>query len=462
MYDRGKAAASFKRLTEGVQGKGHQAERAEHFARRFCEDLGYIDKAGRVFSKDGKRGLNPAATISVKDGQTVLRDLTESVLGENWQTFFQRPYRQLISEADAGGVGPSAYMQFSAWSGAVAGLWGATVLDAFNDTPDMVIRNMFPDLQIAGDSPYIWTGGQRLGIPWGPYRPLPITGPGQEAPSQSVDVAWIETPGIIKRMGKCEILRETAYIDITGGGFLAKAREIGEMGALADNEQAIGLLTNQVQNFRMGFRADNSATTYATYNPTINGTALANSAVNPLTSVAALQFALEMESNIRNPLTGYPMNADFSTTLVPKRLEMTVNSINQANTVEYIAALAANGFPAIGAGNFPNINTGTTNQYKGMLGTVVADKWLDFRHLRNTSADLPTGLNLSAANSYRWYRLDPSKFAKRLVAWEATMIDLSPNDYLMATRDVVSGHVVSMATAYMVTSPWHLQAFTVA
>ena len=414
----------------------------------------------------------------IKPQSVSLKELTEAFLGYRWRErlginpegnleIAGKYHDTRLTESDAGAIGPSAFMNVTAWSGAVAGLYAAQMIDSFNNTPEYKIRSLFPDRPAA-----IWLGGQRLIDIFGPYAPLPKVGPGVEAPSLKLDAIWVETAALQKYAGKVEVAKELAEVDITGGGFLAKSKTVGQMAALRENENAISMITGITNNWKLGFLPDTSATAYNTYNPTITNTntnttyALTNQIVNPINDIGCIQKSREAIANLRNPLTGFPIDPiDFTTALVPWRLQKLFEAIDGADTLELLTQLTQNGFQTP-PGTFPSAATGMRNPYKGELGTVIGDMWLDERMKRSatysvTNPLFDNGLGLSDANANRWYRINPPKFGCRLVGWDVSVLDLQPQDYAMAVRALVAGQYCSIATTFQVINPYYVQANTV-
>jgi len=474
-FHKSEVKATFKKITEGAQGMGDQAQRAVRFSDEFRYALGICDEQGRV-NRDGNGVPFIRPDAKLKPGEVSMAQLTEAILGDNWRDVLGTRVgqgdgntdwrselgptgsgygRRHLSEADAGAIGPSVFMNIAAWSGAIAGLYAAQFIEGYN-TPEYQIRKLFPDRKAE-----IWQGGQRLINVLPPYAPLPAVGPGEEAPSLKLDGMWVETAALQKYSGKIEVMKETAEVDISGGQFVQKAKMAGEMAAMRENFNAIAIVLATTNNFKLGLLPDTGATAYNTYGATISGVAVPNDLVNPLNDVGAFQKSLEAASNLIHPVSGWPIAVDMDTSIVPLRLANLFKSIAAAESTSALTQIVSVAFqqpPA--SGLFPTFSTNMDNPYKGMFSNVVADQWIDYMHKRSTTVtdpNLPAGLGLTDTTAYRWYRVNPAKFACRLVGWDLAVLDLNPNDYVMATRGLVAGQVVSVASTHQVLSPWHIQ-----
>lgn len=424
--------------------------------------VGYCSKDGKRYidPKTGDPCLNPEAKH--KPSELDLRMVTEAILGEDWPNLLGLnnsgqafPRFSRVQESDAAPIGPSTFMNVAAWSSTIGGLLGATVLEGYEQA-EYDMYDLFPTKQAI-----FWQGGERYIDIMGPYTPAQEIGPGEPHPAMKMDGLWVE-PGPMKKYGgKLELLKETTYIDITGGQIMAKAKTLGEMLKFRQNELALDITVGQTQNFKLGFLADSSATTYNTYNPTTAGPngsyALVNDSVNPLNDIGALQISDRLISNLRNPVSLLPINLQLNTLLLPTPLATWAQLIQSVGAVSLLNQTTAG--PAQAApGTFPNSMQTGQNPY-GKL-TPVVSRWLDYRHqLSTTSGDpnMSPGLGLTGAAIYRWYRMDPTKFACRRIAWDMNVIDLNPNDYVMANQNIVAGQVANIAVMYQVLNPWAIQ-----
>ena len=116
--------------------------------------------------------------------------------------------------------------------------------------------------------------------------------------------------------------------------------------------------------------------------------------------------------------------------------------------------------PAQGApGDFPTARTSLMNPWANAVRGIES-RWLHQRHAASTTQPDPNrtaGLGLVGTQLYRWYRLDPAKFAARRQMWAPTSQAISASDYVMATQGIAAAFAWDMATQVQVLSPWHVQ-----
>jgi hypothetical protein len=308
-----------------------------------------------------------------------------------------------------------------------------------------------------------WQGGERYIDVIGPYQPAPQVGPAEEYPDMSLSALWVE-PGPMKKYGgKVTLAKEVAEIQISSGEIVAAAGRGGESLKFRENELSLDVITGQTQNFKLGMLTDASATGYNTYSPSITNPAgtsrtVPNDIVNPLNDLGAFQKSDEQLANLYHPVTDFPIEARLDTVLLPTPMEkvaqwllgMTgLDALNQTTNPQAQDA----------PGTFPNTAQKGKNPYQGVWKPVVS-RWLHARHVASTTqpdANRTAGLGLTGAAQYRYYRMDPAKFACRRQKWAATSITASPNDWVMATQGLVFGQVFDIATMVQVLSPYHIQ-----
>ncbi len=447
-YTRADLAAKYKRFCEGSNPRPLQ------FAAEVLHRVGAVDDAGRPHVTD--QGLPTLKREGRKDRPEDfdLHVLTEAVLGPDWRATLGLdtqgsafPVRKWLSEESVAGVPAQTFLNVSAWSATVAGLLGAKTLEGY-ESAEFKLRTLFPT-----ENATVW-GGIKLTDVIGPMEPAREVGQAEAHPSLRMDELWVQS-GPLKKYGfKILITKETAFADITGGRVMAKAQEGGSTLAYRDNELAIDVLTGSTNNFNLGKTGDTAPTGYNTYSTAAyNGTSslYLNDHVNPLADWTSFQAIDNVLYDMRHPVTGVPINVTGRTLIVPSTLETYANLL-----------LSASGFrvqnqpgaptPTITTSTFPTGVTEADNPYRGRF-QVVADRWLLERHLRATAQG---GLGLSATNARRYYAGDPSKFARRIVGWEANTVAVNPSDFVMADQGIVAGQVGNIALMYQVTSPYHM------
>jgi hypothetical protein len=433
------------------------------FAEEIGKLVGLCDDQGRRYTReDGFPTLKKDAKFRPSDFN--LRIVTEAILGQDWAQVLDLessgrafPVQRWLREESASPIGPSTFANVAAWSATVGGLMNAAVLEGYQQSA-YDVADMFPTRPTV-----FWQGGERYINILGPYEPAPVVGPGENHPSMKLDALWVE-PGVMRKYGaSIEVTKETAYIDITGGQIMARAKELGQSLKFRENELALDIITGQTNNWKMGMLLDASATTYNTYGPTITnpkGTSrtIPNDLTNPLNDIGAFTNSDLQIANLYHPVTDNPIDVQMDTVLLPTPLmhwAQWLMGADQLTAMTQTTAAMAQAAP----GTFPNMSIQGKNPWQGVLKPVVS-RWLHARHVASTTqpdANRTAGLGLTGAAVYRWYRLDPAQFAARRAAWEATVVDLNPSDYTMAKQGIIAGQVGNIAVMYQVLNPYAIQ-----
>jgi hypothetical protein len=429
------------------------------FARTVKEAIGLTDPR----TGDHYRREDNFPRLAADRKKTVadfpLRAVTEALLGHDWHDRLQTG--RWLSEEAAAPIGPSFFMNVSAWTATVGGLVQGSILEGY-ETADFDLVDLFPTRPVI-----FWQGGERYVDILGPTRPAPKVGPGESHPDVGMNAMWVE-PGPMAKYGhKITVARETAFADITGGQVLSRARDLGFGLKYRENELVLDVICGQTNNFKLGLRADSSATGYNTYGatvPTGNGNTgtLANSITNamsdPLTTFNTSQSKL---LGYVHPVTGLPMPMAnrLTTLLIPSSLQWFATYLTTVANIQLGSQPASPGPGALG-GTFPTGWATSANPFAGLFKAVRVSQWLYVRHTAGTTQsdpDLSAGLGLSGGNENRGYRLDPARFACRRAAWDVTAMDFSPNSFVMADQGLVFGSVANLAVQVQVLNPWAIQ-----
>lgn len=389
-----------------------------------------------------------------------LEAVSEALLGHDWRSIVSTS-RLLREEATP--IGPSHFINVSAWTAAIGGLVQGSVIEGYEGA-EFDLAELFP---VRMTSPLFWNGGERLVDIIGPSKPAPKVGVGEAHPDVRMDALWVEAGPLAKYGHKILVARETAVVDITGGQILGKAKDLGYGIRYRENELTLDVLCGQTNNFKLGLTADNGATGYNTYGATVPagygttatlGNDIANPMTDPLTTFNASQEAL---LGYKHPVTGVPMPmADKLTTLVlPANLQWFATYLTTISqlTLGSNPALPA---PQIAGTTFPTGWTTADNPFAGIFKNVIVSQWLFSRHtasVTQTDPDLSPGLGLSVANSRRWYRLDPPRFACRRMAWDVNYQEFNQTGFTMLDQGLIFGAVANIATMVQVTNPWAIQ-----
>jgi hypothetical protein len=431
-----------------------------------AEQVGLCDGQGQRYFREGD-GAPTVNTKSPRKPSDFRFDiLAEAIIGRGWQqalgmersdfAFPQGIQQRVVQEEAAAPIGPSVWANVAAWSATVGGLLGAQFNLGYETAP-FDVADLFPIKPAV-----FWNGGQRYIDILGPYQPAQATGPGEQYPDNSMYAMWVEPGPLTKYAGMVAVTREALEIDISGGQILSQANTGGATLKFRENELSLDIITGQTNNYKLGFLKDTAATGYNTYAPTITSPAgvshtLTNDIVNPLNDLGAFQTSDEA-ALLFHPVTNYPLDINLNTVLLPTplaKIGQWLNGVSAWNALNQTTVGPAQPAP----GQFPNAQLPGPNPWQGVIRPVVS-RWLDYRQTLSTMQTDPNvspGLGLSGAARYRWYRLDPSKFAARFQKWGPQSQAINATDWTMLTQGIAAGFVWDMATMVNVLSPYHIQ-----
>jgi len=424
------------------------------------EATGQVNAATGEPFDDGRGGpaLNPDRKVRA-DQPGILEAVTHAILGERWRHVL---CEGRLKEEAVAPIGPSVFMNVAAWTAAVGGLVQGSIMEGYFDTSDFELAGLFPT-----KTPVFWQGGERFTAIIGPARPAPKVGPGQSHPDVRMDAMWVE-PGPMAKYGhKITVARETAFIDITGGEILSKARELGFGLRYREHELTLDVIVGQTNNFKLGLTNDASATGYNTYGatvPTGGGTTgtLGNDIVNPMTDpLTTFNKSQTALLGYKHPVTGLPMPMAnrLTTILIPSSLQWFATYLNTVSQIQLGSQTGAP-FPQIAGSTFPTNWAAGPNPFAGLFKDVRVSQWLYTRHLEPTTQPDPErspGLGLSADNANRWYRLDPERFACRRLAWDVDVQEVAANAFPMLDQGLVFGAVANIGVQLQILNVWAIQ-----
>jgi hypothetical protein len=435
---------------QGIFQRNLKEGRPMHFVAQVWHRLGLADKTGRPVT-EAKSGLPTLAEdrADVPEDYDLLT-LTEAMLGQGWRDILRlgqgsafpvkewlRAKEGQVTESGSAPIGPSTFVTVNAWSNVVAGLVQAKILEGY-ESSEYDIRGIFPT-----ENATVWAGEKLIDI-LGPMQPADERGPGEPHPALPMEMMFVQAETLRTYGFKLEVTKESAWSDITGGQLLARAKTGGQSLAYRENELALDVLVGTTNNFNLAIKREAATTQYNTYGATINGVAVGNSITNPLTDISSFEAIDNASAQFRHPVyPKVPINVMHNVLVLPYHLGKRAEALNTVSGF-LMGTQPGAPFPAA-AGTFPTGQTEVPNPYRNRY-TIIASRWLDARHRE-------MGLTNAALN--RWYALDPTRAAKRRVGWEASIIDLNPNEYLMADRGVIAGQIGNLAVQYQVTSPYH-------
>jgi hypothetical protein len=431
---------------QGQFSKLQEAKQPKLFAAQIAHRLGLCDKNGRGYQdKNGLPCLSKERQDRPEDYN--LPALTEAMLGRDWankiglsETAGQAmPVRRWLSESNAAPIGPSFFLTVNAWTNVIGALVQAALLEGY-EAADYDIRNLFPTIPAT-----IWEGEKLIDV-LGPGQPADEIAPGEPHGDMPMSMMWVQAATLRKYGGKLLVTKESAWADITGGQVIQKARTMGEMVAYRENELALDVICGTTNNFAMAFGQQTAATGYNTYGATINGRALGNSFVNPLTDWTSLQNIDNVVSKMRHPVyPAVPIKVRTNLLVVPFPLGTLATQLNTADNF-MMGTQGQAPLAQIASSTFPTGQTTYPNPYRNRF-SVVASQWLDARH---------EAMGLTGNALFRYYAVDTTRAIKRRIGWEPQTFEINPNEFAMADRGIVAGQLADFAGMYQVYSPYHI------
>lgn len=444
-------------------------------AAMVAEQVGLVDKDGNGYTReDGAPTLAPKDKRRRAPADFKFDVLAEAIIGREWREVLglntgAQPFPWLrhmseanrlgrVQEESAAPIGPSVWANVAAWSATVGGLMGAQFNLGY-EASEFEFADLFPVRPAI-----FWQGGERYVDILGPSDPAQATGAGEEYPDNQMSAMWVEPGPQVKYAGKISLTKEALAIDVSGGQMLAKANTGGWTLKFRENELSLDAVCGQTNNFKLGMLKDASATGYNTYGPTITNPkggsrTIPNDIVNPLVDPGAMQRSNEQLANLYHPVTDNPINVQLPVALFPTPLADWADALNDADAWDQLTTNVAGPAQGDNPAGFPTARTRMRNPWKGQV-RGIASRWLHQRHTASTTQTDPNrtaGLGLTGSATYRWYRMDPAKFAARRQMWAANSQAISASDYIMATQGIAAAFAWDMATMVQVLSPYHIQ-----
>lgn len=375
--------------------------------RHLLEGFGLIDVNGREVTTpagnpdwahvlETRAGKNPNFEgRGYMPSEVHLREMAEAFCGEHWHRKMQQHAAVLnraellgmegnvahLYEAGAGAVVPGDFINVSALTAAVTGLYEVAMLEGFN-RPDLTFAD-----RLAPDEPTRTFGGKKI-IGAGPIADNAEQRlPGNPTKRAGLAEKWMMTPETQETALGIEVLYETIYLDLTGD-VTTQANDVGyrvkRRKATRITDCFIGS-TNYTYNFK--------GSTYATY---IAAGYYDNDFSNELVHENQVENVLIKFRDMTDPITGERVMVTPNIVVLDLAKERTANAIfgSAAQSFQY------RDDPAGGSAQLINVSTPA---YKGRYEIIHSP----LIHERLLAAVADGGLALSAANAAKyWWMLD--------------------------------------------------------
>ncbi len=355
--------------------------------RHVYEGLGLADANGRrhrtpAGNPDWNKVLEARKNGGYHPEEFSLRELAEVCCGENWAGKMQGNQTQVaLLESDgvqlleAGPVVPGDFIDVSALTAVVTGLYEVAMLEGFN-RPDIAFAD-----KIAPPDPTKVFGGKKV-IGAGPVATnAEIRLPGMPTARASLQEKWITTPATNESALSIEVLFETLYLDLTGD-IATQANDIGYRVGRRKLVRCIDCMIG-VTTYTYNF----NGSTHATY---ISSGYYDNDFSNELLHETDVEEVLIKFRDMLDPITGERVVVDPNLVILNRGKMRTANAIfgPEAQAVQYRDT-----------GSAPLINV-SNPAYKGRF--EILESPIIFE--RCIAAD---GLALSASNAEKyWWAID--------------------------------------------------------
>lgn len=357
-----------------------------------------------------------------------LRTLGEGILGRDVFEALYDPERSGSMDAldlyEAGpGIDPTAFLNVSAFSSAVAGLIEAQMLEAYN-SPSFVMDQVFPTVPTR-------LNGQKLIGTGGIGRKAKRRSPGEPHARAGFGEQWVRTPETVEDALCVEVTQEAAFFDLTGE-VLDRAANVGEAIRLEKEYDCIDVLVGIVNPYEY------MDTGYATYQDT---EPWVNDQNNPLVDYNDLDESRLLFNAMSDPTTGQPI------TVVPN---MIVSVPSMENTIWHVlnSTQIRKGSQE---GDVTTINNGQPPAVQNKP-TIITSEYL---YRVSTAAEADGGLGLNAANAKRWYHLQagPRGAFAWMENWPLRVRAASANEYVMLDRGIIAAYFASQRGVPVVRDP---------
>lgn len=359
-----------------------------NLVRHVYQGLGLADANGRRHRTpsdmpDWKKVLEARAQGGYLPDEFSLREIAEVLCGENWQRKLNPANMaqaallesQGVNLLEAGAVAPGDFIDVSALTAVVTGLYEVSLLEGFN-------RLEFIGDKLAPDDPTKTFGGKKVIGAGGIGNRSEIRKPGMPTHRSGLTERWINTPATEEHADSIEILYETFYLDQTGD-VNAKANEIGYWLRYAQEIQIIDCFIGVATATQYNYKG-------STYNTYLANGYYDNDLSNELVHWNNVETMLIKFRDMKDPET------NTRTTITPN---LVVVNLEKLVTAQSIFGNLADGVQYRDSGSAPHIRN-ARSPYQGQFEILHSPLIYE----RCTAAD---GLALSASNAGKyWWGVD--------------------------------------------------------
>lgn len=377
------------------------------------------DEAGNPTLKNPKDSTGAELPRLRTEGVSI-KDLAESIIGENWYDKFNPDTTRRVMLEESGrslleaGTGPivaTDFIDINAWTIAVTGLLEVTLLEAWQN-PEYISDELMPPepTRTFGGKKVIGTG--RVGDVAEPRKP------GMPTKRVQFGERWIQTPETLENALSIEVTQEAIYLDLTGE-ISRQANEIGDWLRWRKEIRCIDAFIGVTNTYSYNGTSYNTYLSNGFYNNSLTG--------QELLHWTQWQQVLLTFRDMLDPTTNTRVLIKPNTILVNLEKLATANAIFGADTrVQYRDAPGSTTNPQ----NIRDFRNPYAGEVKILTSPLVYQRCTD-----------ASGLNLSASNAGKyWWAFESGKQGpfRYMQNWPLRFQTASPNNIDMVDRGIVA------------------------
>ncbi len=369
----------------------------------------YRDHLGRPMLKP------PAGDDQIRAEEFSLRDLAESLIGEDWNQKLVPDNIQRIAlmesmghrpllEAGEGATGAADFANINAFTAVVAGLLEISVMEGWQN-PAFIADQLMPARPTRMFDGRKVIGATRIG------RQAETRLPGMPTKRAQIGERWITQPRTVENALSAEVTQEAVFLDLTGE-VLQNANDVGTWVGWEKELRCIDCFIGVTNTYSY---KGNSYNTYLTTGSYVN-----DATGNELLHWTNIQTAEILFRDMTDPETGTRVLIQPNTLLVNREKLYTAQAILNATNVQYRDASTS-------ASNIREFANPVSGKYSVLESPLV--------YQRCTDAD---GLNKSASDAGKlWWIFEKGKAFVYAENWPLRVQQAAPNQVDMLDRGVV-------------------------
>lgn len=401
------------------------------FTRMVYHGLGLCNQAGQRYRDEFGRPMvrPPKEGLQLKATEFSLRDLAESIIGEDWarqmspdtvtRVALQEQERPLL-EAGTNAVTATAFANINAFTAVVTGLLEISVMDGW-DNPEFIMEQIMPSEKTRMFQGRKVIGTTRLGDVAEPRIP------GMPTKRAGFGERWILQPSTVENALSCEVTQEAVFLDLTGE-VLEQANDVGYWTHWRKEIRQIDAFIGVTNTYSYKGTTYNTYLTASTWDNYI-------SSGNELVDQTNIEQCLIKFREMQDPETSLRVGITPTRMLVNQEKFFVAQSILGAteNEIQVGSGVMPGTGSAAGTTNYAPISRRKfANPFSGKFQLYTSP----LIYQRMTDA---TGLNISAtAAGKTWFMWDSKKPPMRYAEnWPLRVQQAAPQQLDMIDRGIV-------------------------